>query len=157
RIRDSCAILNPSLMSDLVNEFSINLRQVKDYEFLVKFDKETMPDLLTDETVPIGREHGPSPTRLLAAALGNCLAASFLFASRKAAAPLGEISATVKTQLVRNEQRRMRIGKIEVVIDPGLSAEQVEKAMGPRGIFEEFCTVTQSVRAGIPIEVKVKG
>lgn len=144
-------------MSEIVNEFSISVRQVQDYEFVVKFDKSTMPDLHTDESAPLGKETGPSPTRMLAAAIGNCLAASFLFASRKAGVHPENMEASVKLQITRNEQRRLRIGKLEVTIDPKLTGEALEKAKGPRGLFEEFCTVTQSVRQGIPVDVKVKG
>ena len=94
---------------------------------------------------------------MLAAAVGNCLAASMLFASKKAGVPTGEIEASVKLRMVRNENRRIRIGSMQVTLDPKLSPEFLEKAKGVRAIFEDFCTVTQSVKQGIPVEVKVKG
>lgn len=144
-------------MSEIVNEFTIQVRQVEDYQFLVQFDKESMGDLRTDETAPLGKEAGPSPTRMLAASIGNCLAASLLFASKKAGVALGPVEASVKVQMVRNEKKRIRIGQIEVTLDPKLSPADIEKARGPRGLFEDFCTVTQSVQHGIPVAVKVKG
>jgi uncharacterized OsmC-like protein len=144
-------------MSEIGSQFSISVRQVQDYEFLIKFDKPGLLDLHTDETPPLGKDAGPSPTRLAAAAIGNCLAASLLFAFRKAGVSTGEIEAAVTVQMVRNEKRRIRIGKISVVLDPKLAAEDLEKAKAPRGLFEDFCTVTQSVQQGIPVEVKVKG
>jgi len=144
-------------MSEIVSEFTIQVRQVEDYQFLVQFDKESMGDLRTDESAPLGKDTGPSPARMLAASVGNCLAASLLFASKRAGMALGPIEASVKVQMVRNEKKRIRIGKIEVTLDPKLSPADVEKARGPRGIFEDFCTVTQSVQQGIPVAVKVKG
>lgn len=144
-------------MSEIVNEFTIQVRQVDGYQFLVEFDKESMGDLRTDETAPLGKEMGPSPARLLAASIGNCLAASLLFASKKAGLALGPIEAGVKVQVVRNEKKRLRIGSMEVTLDPKLSPADMEKARGPRQVFEEFCTVTQSVQQGFPVAVKVKG
>lgn len=144
-------------MSEVVNEFTITVRQLEDYQFLVQFDKPEMADLRTDETPPLGKGMGPSPARMLAAAIGNCLAASLLFASRKAGVPVGPIETSVKMQTVRNEKKRLRIGQVEVTLDPKLDPQHIEQARGPRDLFEEFCTVTQSVRQGIPVAVKVKG
>lgn len=133
------------------------MHQVKDYEFLVKLDRPEGVDLLTDEPPPLGKDAGPSPTRLLAASLGSCLSGSLLFASRKAGVAMTNIRTNVKVQIVRNDKRRMRVGKVIVEIDPGLSPEDSAKAKGAREVFEDFCTVTQSVRNGIEIDVKVKG
>jgi len=144
-------------MSEVVSQFSVSVRQVQDYQFLVTFDKESMGTLLTDETLPLGKETGPAPARMLAAAVANCLSASLLFAFRKAGVEVGEIEATATVQVVRNEERRLRIGKMEVTLDPKLSPDALEKAKAPRAMFEKFCTVTQSVAQGIPVEVKVKG
>ena len=144
-------------MSEIVNEFTIQVRQLEDYQFVVQFDKESMGELHTDENAPLGKDAGPSPTRMLAASVGNCLAASLLFASKKAGLTVGPIEASVKVQMVRNERKRIRIGKLEVTLDPKLDSENLEKARGPRGIFEDFCTVTQSVQQGIPVSIKVKG
>lgn len=144
-------------MSEPVSEFSLSIDQVNDYEFLVKFDKPPGAELRTDETPPLGKDQGPAPSRLLAAAVGNCLSASFLFACRKAGVAVPRIHASVKAQIVRNEKRRLRIGKMEVDIDPGFNAEDAAKAKGARQVFEDFCTVTQSVRDGFPVEVRVKG
>ncbi len=144
-------------MSEVISEFSISIQQQQDYQFVVTFDKASMPELHTDESAPLGKETGPTPARMLAAALGNCLAASMLFASKKAGVATHNIHADVKVQTVRNENRRLRIGKVEVTIDPGFAPEDLEKAKGPRAVFEDFCTVTQSVKQGFPVEVKVKG
>lgn len=144
-------------MSEVISEITISIQQQQDYQFIVTFDKASMPELHTDESAPLGTETGPTPTRMLAAAIGNCLAASMLFASKKAGVATHNIHADVKVQTVRNENRRLRIGKVEVTIDPGFAPEDLEKANKPRALFEDFCTVTQSVRQGFPVEVKVKG
>ena len=56
-------------------QFSITMDQIEDYHFRVTFDKDQYPDLLTDEPAPIGRDSAPNASRLLAAAVGNCLCA----------------------------------------------------------------------------------
>ena len=149
--------LNTKRMSEPASEFTLSLEQVRDYEFRVKFDKEGLPDLILDEPAPLGHDAGPNPARILAAAIANCLSASLLFCARRARVELGPIHAEVKMQIVRNENKRLRVGKVEVVIDPHLPDAEKEKATRCLEIFEDFCVVTQSVRQGFDIAVSVKG
>ncbi len=136
--------------------FAISIDQIENFEFRVKFDKEQYPDLLMDEPAPLGKDSAPNPSRLLAAAIGNCLCASFLFCTRKVRADLRGIHATVSVWQTRNEQGRLRIGRAEVVIEPKFDAPDPVKLERCLGLFEEYCVVTQSVRRGIEVSVSVK-
>ncbi len=144
-------------MSDIAAEFSISVEQINDFEFRVRFDKEQYPNLLMDEPPPLGGDSAPSATRVLAAAVGNCLSASLLFCARRAGVNIPGMHTNVKVQVVRNENRRLRVGKIDVVIDAGLDASAGGPALRCLEIFEDYCTVTQSIRQGIPVSVSVKG
>lgn len=142
----------------MVNELTVGIDQVQDYQFRVRFDKPHYPELLMDEPPPLGRDQGPNAARVLAAAIGNCLCASLVFcAGRKAGLKLERVRAEVKVQIVRNENKRLRVGKVAVVIDPGLEPEAREQLAACLGLFEDFCTVTQSIRQGVEVEVAVKG
>lgn len=144
-------------MSEIVSEFEISIDQVDAYEFRVKFDKEHYAPMRMDEPAPLGKDSAPSAARMLAAAVGNCLSASLLFAAKRPGLQLGPIHSEVRVEIVKNENRRLRIGKITVVIDPHLKPEDLEKARAVAQVFEDFCTVTASVRQGIPIEASIKG
>ena len=144
-------------MPEIASEFSISMDQVQDYEFRVHFGKENLGDLVMGEPPPLGRDKGPNPSRILAAAIGNCLCASLLFCARKARVEVGPIHADVKVQIIRNEDRRLRIGKVEVTLDPRLTESEREKARRCLDIFEDFCTVTESIRGGMEVVVSVKG
>ncbi|MBK5291444.1 MAG: OsmC family protein [Acidobacteriia bacterium] len=144
-------------MSEVASQFSISIDQVSDFEFRVKFDKEQHADMLMDEPPPLGKDAAPNAGRMLAAAIGNCLSASFLFAARKNGLAPSRIHCDVKVEIVRNEKRRFRIGRIEVHLDPALSSEDVDKVKAVAAVFEDFCTITASVRQGIPVDVHIKG
>ena len=137
------------------SEFSIELVQQADYRFEARFDNPVVPALVTDETAPLGADAGPSPVRLLAVAVANCLAASLLFAMRKFKNDPGPLRAVATVQMARNAQKRLRVGRIGV--DLHLGASGAELAMLDRVLqqFEEFCTVTQSVRGAFPVNVRV--
>lgn len=142
-------------MSDIVSEFSFQIERVDGYEFRVRFDKESFAELTLDEPPPLGKDAGPNPVRLLAAAVGNCLAASLTFCLQRSKTPVEGMRAEVKAQLVRNEHKRLRVGTIEVVLFPRVpgGAAALEKCLGQ---FEDFCVVTQSVREGLDVKVRVE-
>lgn len=120
--------------------FEVSLEQVEDFEFRVRFDGTALADLSTDEPPPQGRNAGPNPARMLLVAVANCLAASLLFALRK----------------FRNAQGRWRVAGMEVdlqLADPVASLQHIERALAQ---FEDFCIVTESVRAGVPVAVRVR-
>jgi uncharacterized OsmC-like protein len=144
-------------MPDIVTSYTVSVEQITDYEYRVRFDKPEYGELHLDEPPPLGKDTGPSAGRLLAAAIGDCLSASFQFAARKGGVSVSGMRAEVKVEVVRNENRRLRIGRLEVALDPGVAAEDVDKARKAAEIFEDFCTITASVRQGIPIDVTVKG
>lgn len=141
----------------VVSEFTIAVEQVRDFEFRVRFDKPHYDELALDEPAPLGKDTAPNASRMLAAAIGNCLSASLLFCARKGRLEAGPIHTRVRTEIARTEQGRLRIAGVEVEIDPNIAEENREKAHRCLDLFEDYCTVTQSVRGGIPVKVVVKG
>jgi hypothetical protein len=60
-----------------------------------------------------------------------------------------------KASIVRNANNRLRIGRIAVDLHLGVMASKVNMLDRILGQFEEFCIVTQSIRAAIPVDVRV--
>jgi uncharacterized OsmC-like protein len=133
-------------------EFTLKLTRQKDYQFNVQFDLEGVPDLQLDEPPPLGAGAGPNASRLLAAAVANCLSASLLFCLGKFKQDPQGITANVTGKMVRNEQGHLRVGGIAVDIRLDQTVERLAHCAAQ---FEEFCVVTDSVRKGIPVSVRV--
>jgi len=142
-------------MSTPAGSFKLAIEQVEGFEFRVRFDKENYPHLLIDEPAPHGRDVAPNPARILAAAIGDCLSASLLFCLRRSRVQVSGIAAEVEVALVRNENKRLRIGSVDVRLHPKL-AEDGEGYRGCLEAFEDFCIVTQSVRQGLDVRVHVE-
>lgn len=136
------------------NTVQITLRQQKDYQFDVDFGAG-IPVLSADEPAPLGGGRGPSPVQLLAAAVGNCLSDSLLFALRKFKQAPEPLECTVTAEVGRNEDKRLRVLKIVAVIRLGVPAASLQHLDRVLEQFEAFCTVTQSVGQGIPIDLQV--
>jgi len=135
--------------------FTLNLEHLQGYEFRLKFDWPDVPDLPLDEPAPLGANTGPNAARLLAAAVANCLSASLLFCLNKAhAAPRGLRTAVTGT-LARNEKGRQRIAKVDVAITLEQGPDTPARLERCAGLFEDYCVVTQSVRQGIPVRVRI--
>ena len=137
-------------------DFSIDLALNGAYEMKVDFGLPGVDTLTVDEPPPLGGGEGPNPARLLAAAVGSCMSASLLYCLRRAHLDPAALHTRVQGTLVRNERGRLRVGALRVTLRPGLGPEEAERAARCLELFEDFCIVGQSVRAGIPLEVRVE-
>ncbi|MDE2402646.1 MAG: OsmC family protein [Burkholderiales bacterium] len=133
----------------------VSLTQQHDYQFRVEFGDE-VPGLLCDEPTPLGQGRGPSPVQLLAAAVGNCLSDSLLFALRKFKQAPEPIRCEVQAEVGRNAEGRVRVLSMTARLQLGVAAGALEHLDRVLAQFEAFCTVTQSVGQGIPIKVEVR-
>lgn len=136
-------------------QVKVTLTQLSDYSFNVSFDETGIPDLVTDEPAPLGGGKGPNPSRMLLAAIANCLSASLLFAMRKYKNAPGTIRAEVRGTLGRNAEGRMRVQHVDVDLHLPGDAEDYAQFERTLQQFENFCVVTESVRSGIEIAVQV--
>jgi uncharacterized OsmC-like protein len=87
---------------------TVRLAQRQDYQFEVQFGPG-VPPLLADEPAPLGQGQGPSPVQLLAAAVGNCLSDSLLFALRKFKQQPEPLQCEVSAEVGRNAEGRLRV------------------------------------------------
>lgn len=135
--------------------FRLGLERVQNFEFQVQFGDDLAP-LTVDEPEPLGGGKGPNASRLLGAAVGNCLSASLLFCLEKARIPLEGMRTEVTGHLERNERGRWRVVKLDVHITLNIPHEDPQRVGRCLGVFEDYCVVTASVRKGIPVSVRVE-
>ncbi len=134
------------------NEFKLSLELLEDYKFVIDFGQ--FGEVISDEPEPLGSGEGPNPSRMLAASVANCLAASLIFALRKYKDDPGKVSADVSGKLERVDGR-WRITNIGVELFLGNDQDALPHLSQALEQFEDFCGVTQSVRNGIDVDVKV--
>ena len=132
----------------------VRLDQRHDFTFEVTFGPGMLP-LQVDEPPPLGQGQGPSPVQLLAAAVGNCLSDSLLFALRKFKQVPDPIHCEVEADVGRNDQGKLRVLALRAALTLGVPADALEHLERVLGSFEAYCTVTQSVASAIPVTVQV--
>jgi organic hydroperoxide reductase OsmC/OhrA len=133
--------------------FTLTLKD--NYAFTVDFGENGPPPIMVDEMPPLGHGEGPSPTRLLGAALAGCLGASLLFCLRKARVDVPAMRTEVRVSSGRNAKGRLRVTNVDVRLVPSVPADQIARMTRCLEVFEDFCTVTAAVRDGVQVNVSV--
>jgi len=133
----------------------VTITRQSGFQFLVDFGPN-IATMLADEPEPLGQGSGPAPNHMLLAAVANCLSASLVFALQKFKQDPGQLKATATPEMGRNADKRLRIVGINVMLKLGRPAAELEHLDRVLAQFEEFCTVSMSVRQGIAIEVQVQ-
>ena len=136
-------------------EVSVKLVQVADYRFAIHY-QDSAPPLPGDEPPPLGQSQGATPSQFLAAAVGNCLSDSLLFALRKFKQNPDPIETIARCVIGRNSENRLRIVDIYVDIQIGALGSTIDNLDRVLAQFQDFCTVSSSVSLGIPVHVTVK-
>ncbi|MEM3267545.1 MAG: OsmC family protein [Conexivisphaerales archaeon] len=126
------------------------------YTFKVSFPGAKNDTFLMDEPPPLGQLNGPNASRVLSAAIANCLSASLLFCLRKGRVNVKKIITEAEPEVKRNKDGYWRVVRVNVKIYPEFDGD-VDKDRVSRclDIFENYCVVTGAVREGIDVNVDV--
>src|SRR5579884_3488436 len=96
-------------------EFCVTLTREDNYRFVLDFGSG-MAKTVSDEPEPVGEDTGPNPEQLLAAAVANCLAASFFLAVPNLKEDPGHLSETAISRTGGNKKNRLRVTGLDVAI-----------------------------------------
>lgn len=135
--------------------FRVELSLDRGFRFRADFGLKGVPSLYLDEPEPLGEGTGPNASMLLAAAVGNCLSASLLYCLRRSRVEVSKLEASVEGITARNERGRWRVKELNVELNLIMEGDYQKEMERCIGIFEDFCIVTESVRNGIPVKVKI--
>ena len=110
--------------------------------------------VISDEPDPVGSNAGPSTPSMLAIAVGHCLSASLVETLRHAGIHVKTLSTEAVAVVVPNDDGNPRIQRIDVSIRPVLDKDSgnIRRCID---VFENYCTVCQSIRPAIPVHVEV--
>jgi uncharacterized OsmC-like protein len=139
------------------SQVKVKLSLEKDMIFKCDLGDLRIKDCIIDETNKIESEMlGPDASRLLAMAVLGCLSASFIFCFSKRDFTIDDLEAEAIVTIFRNEKGFVRVKKIDVNINPEIKNPEIQKRANQcKKMFEQYCTITASVREGIDINVNV--
>ncbi|MGQ0595898.1 OsmC family protein [Aquabacterium sp.] len=137
--------------------FGVRIKHLEGFKFESQaFEGDLLhgAPLLSDEPDPIGTNAGPSTPAMLATAVGHCLSASLVETLRHAGIYVTELTTEAIAVVAPNEDGNPRIKRIEVTIRPVVPKDSgnIKRCID---VFENYCTVCQSIRVAIPVHVEV--
>jgi organic hydroperoxide reductase OsmC/OhrA len=138
--------------------FAVHLEHRGRYRFVSQASEDGVPHgapYASDEPDPVGENSGPSTPALLGSALGHCLSAALLEALRHAHVEVEDCETDTVAVVRPNERGLPRIDHVDVTIRPRI-AERSPRANRCAEVFQNHCTVTQSVKRGIDVRVQVE-
>ena len=142
-------------MNSMESVGAVHLSLESGLRFLVDFDLAGVPTMTTDAMPPLGQGRGPDSERLLMAAVANCLSASLAFSLHKYRNADVPMRTRADARLTHNEGGRLRMHSMAVDIHLGAPAGNIRLLDRALSQYQDFCTVTASIRAAFPILVRV--
>jgi uncharacterized OsmC-like protein len=135
---------------------AVALEQVEKYRFTATYPGQPFGPLVVDELMPTGGSAGPSPVLSLATAVGHCMSSTLVNTLERSRVPIQPLRTSVEVDIGRNERGRLRVLRLALQLRTApLHPEDQARFDHAVAIFEDFCTVSGAVRAGIPIETQV--
>jgi organic hydroperoxide reductase OsmC/OhrA len=143
-------------MAAEIRTATAHVQLVDGYRFEATFpDVPGAPHMTLDEAPPLGTAAGPTPVGLLAAAIGGCLSASLTLCLNKAHLEPDAMNAHVTAHIDRNPAGRLRITGVDVALTPCFPGADNARFERCKTLYQEFCTIAESVRQGFPVNVTV--
>jgi len=100
-----------------------------------------------------GRSRFPCPDEFLFSAVGGCLLTTFLYFKKKLRLSLRDLRVSVRGTVDSVGPMGYRITGIEVSIGVGVDAREKTKAEKCVELAKDYCHITRSIEAGVPVEV----
>ena len=138
-------------------EVKVKVKLERDMIFKCDLGETKLGDCYIDESNKIKSEMlGPNAAQLLAMAILGCLSASYVFCFSKRDFTVEDLDAEAIVTIFRNEKGFVRVKKIDVTINPKIDSPEMRKrAVQCQKMFEQYCTVTASIREGVDVNVNV--
>ena len=138
--------------------FDISMKYLDRYRFVTQASEDKKPHGLpyvSDEPDPVGDASGPATPALLATAVAHCLSASLLETSRRAHLKIVNIETEATAIVIPNAEGNPRISRVEVILKPLLTIDNPRRQRC-EDIFQNYCTVSSSLKPAIDIKVSVE-
>jgi len=138
-------------------EIKVKVKLDRDMIFKCDLGETKLGDCYIDESNKIKSEMlGPNAAQLLAMAILGCLSASYVFCFSKRDFTVKDLDAKAIITISRNEKGFVRVKKIDVTIKPEIDSPEMQKrAVQCQKMFEQYCTITASIREGIDVNVNI--
>jgi uncharacterized OsmC-like protein len=138
-------------------EIKIELEQPQNGDLLIKFNSETMDDLIVKKAGVPKEKMGGEARKLLAASLAECMFSTFASLLDWARVKYSKLRADVTVSTEKDERGRLCVGQVNVKIEveiPG-DEESQKRFRRAENLFKRGCLMSRSLERGIKVNYAV--
>jgi uncharacterized OsmC-like protein len=137
--------------------YKVKVKLERDMIFKYDLGELKLRECIIDETNKVESEMlGPNAAHLVTMAVLGCLSSSYIFCFSKKDFSVKDLEAEAMITIFRNEKGFQRVKKIDVSINPKIDSPEMRKrAVQCQKMFEQYCTITASIREGIEVNVNI--
>jgi len=138
-------------------KIEIELEQPKDGDLLIKFNSETMKDLIVRKTDIPREKMGGEARQLLAASLAECMCSTLTSLLEWARVKYRKLHATVTVSTEKDDEGRLCVDRIDVNMEVDIPKDEDSEKRFRRveNLFKRGCLMSRSLERGIRINYKI--
>ena len=138
-------------------ETKIELEQMESGDLLIKFNSETMEDLIVKKAGIPKEKMGGEARQLLAASLAECMCSTFISILEWARVKYEKLHAIVTVSTEKDERNRLCVDRIDVdlKIEIPEDEESMKRFRRAENLFKRGCLMSRSLERGIKVSYKI--
>ena len=145
------------MLVSFMSEVKVELEQLEDGDLLIKFNSETMDDLIVKKAGVPKEKMGGEARQLLAAGLAECMCSTFISLLEWARVKCGKLDATVTVSTEKDERGRLCVDRLDVNIEVEIPGDEdfMKRFRRAENLFKRGCLMSRSLERGIKISYKI--
>jgi len=145
----------PAARTEAPSGFSFAIHLYSDYQQIVDFRMPGVAVLGLDESPPVGRGWGPSPSHLLAASLAACLGSALLQELRDAGAEVVDLFTNVSGAIRKDVVGRTHVASMNVRLTPVVTARSALEAMPSPERLAQRSMIADALRTDLGLWIAI--
>jgi len=139
------------------SETKIELEETENGDLLIKFNSETMEDLIIKKAGISKEKMGGEARQLLAASLAECMCSTLISILKWARVKYEKLRAVVTVSTGKDENNRLCVDQIDVdfKIEIPEDEESMNRLSRAENLFKRGCLMSRSLERGIKVNYKI--
>lgn len=146
-----------AILVSFKTETKIELERLENGDLLIKFNSETIRDLIVKKRETLKEKMGGEARQLLAASLAECMCSTFISLLDWARVDYEGFQADVDVFTGEDDKGRLCVDSIEAKIDVKITEDEETKRKFKRAenLFKRGCFMSRSLKRGIDVRYSV--
>lgn len=144
-------------MSVFQSKTKVELELLNNEDVKIKFNSESMEDVIIDRSSMPPARRGAEARKLLAAALAECMSSTLFFLLQWAQIECKQFNATAEVVTAKDENNRLCVDHINLTmyLDIPNDEKSLKSFERTKTLFKRGCLMSRSLKRGINVEYSI--